>query len=63
MDPKEFQAHVVARFDRLDAKMDVVSGRSVAHEQQIQHLQGFAKYVIVLLIAVSGFFATAFFKK
>lgn len=60
MDSQKFQAHVDARFDRLEAKMDTVAERTITHKEQIEHLQGFSKLIISILLAVFGFVAIGY---
>lgn len=54
-------AHVDHRFDKLETKLDAFATETVRHSQQIQHLQGFSKLVISILMACAGFFALAYF--
>lgn len=59
-DSQEFRAHLDARFDRLESKMDAVNYKTITHEQQIHHLQGFSKLVISILVSVCGFLALGY---
>jgi len=61
MDIKELHSHLDGRLDRIETKLDDAMTTQSTHKSQIEHLQGFAKLVISILIACAGFLALAYF--
>lgn len=49
-----------AKIDKLGDKIDGHSHRITKNETRIEHLQGFAKVIVAVLIAGAGFFASAY---
>jgi hypothetical protein len=63
VDLEQFKAHMDGRLDKIESKLDTSLEKQATHASQIQHLQGFAKLVISIIIATAGFFALAFFNQ
>lgn len=63
MQTKEGVEILAERLDRIETKLDAVLEVIPAHTQQILHMQGAMKVIIAIVLAVSGFFATAFYGK
>lgn len=57
----KLREHMDARFDRVEEKVDNHMGRLSRTEADITWLKGHVQWVITILVAVAGFFATAFF--
>lgn len=63
MDLDQLKAHMDGRFDKIEVKLDSSLETQATHASKIEHLQGFAKIIISILVATAGFFTLAFFEQ
>lgn len=60
MNNNELQSHIDARFDRIESKIDKYGEQTTKHASDIEHLRGFSKLIITILLAAGGFFAAGY---
>lgn len=70
MEDNRLQDHLDSRFDSLDGRLERVESKLDSHlerlskaEASIEWLRGNAKVVTVIVLALAGFFATAYFEQ
>lgn len=61
MDLREFKAHVDARFDKLEEKIDTGNDRGIKNETDVSWLKGGVSFLSVILLSVLAYLANAFF--
>jgi len=63
VDLRDLQTHLDSRFDRLEDKVDNHLERISKAESSIEWIRGQVNLITALVLAVAGFFATAYFQK
>lgn len=62
MDLKRLQEHVDKRFDKIEEKLDSFARQTIDHANDLKWVKGHVTWIITLIVAVSGFFLTLYFK-